>query len=248
MDRSHLDLLQDESVGHIYDFSAGSDVVLVAFGALNQQPTIPVFEFFSLLQDVDVDKIFVRDLDQLFYHGGVRGLGSSIPSVARELRELLGDHGRVVFVGGSAGGYAAVLFGTLLGADEVVVASPQTFLGHVLRRFYRDGRWPDRIAAIHALPQVQRRYLDLRRVFRRSATRPHCRVFFAEGNTLDVVHVRRLQDFPEVDLHPKPGRSHNVFREMRDNGNLKPLLVETVGGDPMSRPQSTAPGDGPSPC
>ena len=64
-----------------------------------------------MVADLPVGKMFIRDLDQVFYQRGVRGLGVSITEVEEALRRVLPRDRRTVFVGGSAGGFAAMLSG-----------------------------------------------------------------------------------------------------------------------------------------
>ena len=104
--------------------------LLVTFGGVWATGAQPGFEFVSTAADLPGSALFLTDIDQVWYQSGVRGVGSSIPEVAAFLRGVIDDNGfdRIVMIGNSAGGYAALLFGALVGADVVHAFSPQTEL------------------------------------------------------------------------------------------------------------------------
>lgn len=232
--------LDEAEAGCIYDFDEGRDVVLVGFGGLIKEelvgfgepasptPLAAPFEFLGTASDLPVGKVFVRDLDQIFYQRGVRGLGRDVAEVASGLGSLLSGSGRVVFVGQSAGGYAALLFGTMLGVDHVLAFSPVTFLTPLLRRVHRDDRWPEEMAEIRRLSRF-RRHLDLRRAIRARGQRSELHVYFGAKNLLDRTHAGRLEGLPGVTLHPWATASHAVARRMREEGELKPVLLRALG-------------------
>ncbi|HEX5224860.1 MAG TPA: hypothetical protein VFW29_07005, partial [Solirubrobacteraceae bacterium] len=124
-----------------------SDTLLIAFGGMNQRIGIPPFEFFAAAGDIPVKRMFVRDLSQAWYHRGVPGAGADLMSVHELLAKTVAQHRvkRLVTAGGSAGGYAALVFGTLLGADTVLCFSPQTTLDMSELARMGDHRWDDHL-------------------------------------------------------------------------------------------------------
>jgi hypothetical protein len=145
----------DPDHGLACDLEPDSDTLVVAFGGIAGGLGTPPFEFFRILSRIGVKKAFVRDHHQAWYHRGVKGVGRDIDAVSRHLRELCAGR-RAIFVGNSAGGYAALLFGAAIGA-EVHAFSPQTFISHGLRKEHGDRRWQAEIGAFTPDP----RYEDL---------------------------------------------------------------------------------------
>jgi hypothetical protein len=78
-----------------------------------------------------VRKIFVRDVTKQWYLNGISAEHDSVQRVKTLLEEQAGGR-PIICVGSSAGGFAAVLFGCLLGASHVFSFSGQFSLWHLL--------------------------------------------------------------------------------------------------------------------
>lgn len=206
---------------------AGRGTVLLAFGGLGQQLGVPPFEFFTLTAGFDVDRVFVRDTQRGFYHRGVTGVGRTIPEIRDHLAGLIPDGSRVVTIGVSAGGFAALLFGALLGVDEVHAISPITCLSRRGRLALRDRRWATEVRAIHREPVVQHEYLDLRAVAAAHGL-PPTSIYVARDHRLDRRNTARLEDRPEVTVHLQPGADHLVVKQMRADGTLEALVARSL--------------------
>lgn len=237
--------LDEAQAGCIHDLRPTDEVVLVAFGGLaawdlvgyGEDPSaegsegkVP-FEFFNLVAGEPVGKVFVRDLDQAFYQRGVRGLGRSVDEVVSGLSGLIGERSRIVFVGQSAGGFGAMLFGALLGVDEVLAFSPQSFLNPWWRRRHHDDRWPAEVARARDGAGWRLRHLDVRPGLRATKGRVTVNLYYGDQNGLDEVHCRHLERLPGVHLHPVATRSHAVARRMRENGSLREVLHRALRTD-----------------
>lgn len=207
------------------DTGLGANALLVAFSGLSFRADgqIP-FEFLNLFSDIDVDKAFVRDLDQCFYQRGIQGLGRSIPEAAEQLAQFASGYERIVFVGVSAGGYAALLLGAMLRVSHVAAMSPQTFLGR-RQRYLRDERRFEkkvRAAQEHA---VSPKHLDVKPTMRRSGGVTRFTVYYPARHVLDSRHARRLANVRGVDLEPVDSDEHTFVRGMRSDGSLKDLVI-----------------------
>jgi hypothetical protein len=222
--------LDDPDVAVAVDAASGSSCVLVCFGGLSGGLSGPPFEFLRLTGGLTVTRVFVRDLHQSWYQRGIAGLGPDLPSSARALSTMLDDLGgrRRVFAGTSAGGFAAMLYGSLIGADRVVAFSPQTTLLRVQRLALRDRRWRLQVeSACHAA--VSRSHLDLRAA-RRAGFRPEATIYYGTGDRRDTAHALRLRGCEGVTLAPRAG-GHVMVRTMRENGELLQTLAGALSGD-----------------
>ena len=59
------------------------------------------------------------------------------------------------------GGFAAILFGGSLNADEVHTFSPQTFISGSKRKLFADSRWETEIKKIHKSKNIGEKFFDL---------------------------------------------------------------------------------------
>ena len=206
---------------------AGSEVLFVTFGGIAGGLGVAPFEFAAITAGLGVDTIFVRDVRQAWYQRGLPGYGSDVAEVARSLGALVGQHPyrRVVMLGNSMGGFAALLFGALLGADEVHAFSPQTFVSAALRRRHGDGRWPEQVEAMHAATESGRRVEDLLGVLAAGDLRHGpLHVHFSTASALDGLHARRLKGLPGVRLHAYAGGGHKLVGDLKADGRLGALL------------------------
>jgi pimeloyl-ACP methyl ester carboxylesterase len=224
---SLAEAMKEPTVSVVSDLEVQSDTLLVAFGGGFGAYFMPRFEFSRMASDLPVKKLFIREHEPTWYQGGIPGLGLGIDEAAGAIRELVLRNGvdRTVMVGNSAGGYAALLFGELTGADTVLAFSPQTFVDRRNRLVHRDRRWPQPARRMRSLPRTP--YQDLLRVLHGGATTSQ--VYYSGNHRLDRVHAERLRSTPGVVLHRYDLASHKLVRVLRDQGDLGGILHEALG-------------------
>jgi hypothetical protein len=212
--------------GLVLNLEPESSRLIIAFGGLaGVIGEIPPFEFMRILAPVDAKTAFLRDEARSWYHRGVDEVGDDIDAVAEHLRSLAAQVERVVTIGVSAGGYAALLFAALISC-EAHAFSPQTFIDPELRRIHGDERWSGWIAELDG--DLDPRYADLAPVI--AGSESECHVYYGTGHALDVIHAEHVGDLPQVTLHPFEGGEHNLVKGLRDSGWLQPFL-ERLGKD-----------------
>jgi hypothetical protein len=229
-ERDPLDGLVDPRVGVATDFAPSSDTLLIVFAGLGPTHGMPRFEFLRTAASLPVQRLYVCDHERAWYHRGVRGLGTSIRSTADALHALIAESGarRVVTTGNSAGGYAALLFGHLLGVDAVVAFAPRTSVGWGRRVLHRDTRrWREQVT-LSRRGGPEREFGDLRRVLAGGTRFGDAVVHYAAGCRLDAVHARRLSGVPNVVMYPHAHRGHGLAQALRADGRLARLLAAAV--------------------
>ena len=106
------------------------DVLFIVFGGYGGGIYMPPFEFYNILNRLrlPVNMLYVRDLHQMWYFNGLKGVTKSLEDTAQFLRWEIDSQSpnKVVTIGASMGGYAAILFGGLLCADLSIAFAPQT--------------------------------------------------------------------------------------------------------------------------
>ena len=202
---------------------------VVVFGGINSGFGLPPFEFERTLTRLGVTSLIVRDTNQSWYTRGLPGIGDDSRHVAEWLNRVLGARRSrpVVFVGNSAGGYAALRFAPLCEPSHVIAFSPQTFLTRRLRALHGDFRWRAQLArARKADPRGA--VWDLTEELRETGLPCTAEVHYAEGHRLDSAHARRLAVVPSLTLVSHPVGDHGLVRKLRDAGDLDRILQRAV--------------------
>jgi hypothetical protein len=209
------------------DMDSPSKTLLIAFGGLDMRIGMPPFEFFALTDGLPVKRLFLRDTRHAWYHRGVPQHGDSLTATADALGELIAtlDVERLVTAGASAGGYAALAFGTLLGADTALSFSPQTTLERSDLKRFGDKRWNDHLRPLRRQKELDRNWTDLRVAMPRArCADTRYEVFVDESLRVDRLHVERLLGLEGVHVYRFGGGNHGLVRMLRDNGALQLIL------------------------
>jgi hypothetical protein len=216
------------------DYSTSSDVLVVSFSGLRRSPgEMPGFSLRKVLAALPVSRLYLRDLDKAWFLRGLRGLTRNVDETVAFLRNEATVAGarRTVLIGYSLGGFAALLYGALLGADEVHALSPQTFISFWRRWRAGDHRWQRYVLPLHF--GSTRRYHDLRPHLSRCPSQTQLHVHVARDSRLDVLHAAHVRDLPQIITHEHSQGSHRLVTELRDSGELKTILARAVAGESL---------------
>jgi pimeloyl-ACP methyl ester carboxylesterase len=224
--------VDDPAVPLSLDMGRDSHTLLIAFGGMRGQIGMPPFEFFKATGGIPVKRLFVRDLRQAWYHRGIPDVGATVTEVAEALERLIAHHDvdRTVVAGNSAGGYAALLFGTLLGVDTALCFAPQTVLDLDTLATMDDHRWDDQIRELVAAGALETRWADLRHALpqaRRADT--SYEIYYDDSFEVDRVHAERMTELEGVRLQRLQGGAHGIARDMRETGELERVLRRALG-------------------
>lgn len=207
----------------------GAEAMVVLFaGFRGGFGRLPEFEFRKTVSGVRAHKLFFRDPSTFWYLRGVPGVGSSANDVAAHVRACRERWGakRVVTVGNSSGGYAAILFGLLAGADEVHAFAPKT-------RLLESEDFHDRQKLALLLGEVgaDHPHLDLARLMQSGAgagTRVH--IHYPKGNAVDARQAHHVAGLPQVRLWEYRWPNHALVQAIKEAGFLRPLLEAAIDG------------------
>ena len=119
-----------------------SDTLLVSFAGHDMiYGQTPRFSFVQLFEThfKSIDRHFYIDIHVNSYHKGIGGISKSIDETVTYLQKQIAPYKKTIFIGTSAGGYAAILFGSLLRVTSVLAFIPQTLRRHkLIDEKYRD--------------------------------------------------------------------------------------------------------------
>lgn len=116
-------------------------VLMVVFSGRQQGiASMTIFEFKNFLEEQypEYDKLFLKDEKIRWYTEGITDISNSIGETAEYLRKYISGYSKVIFIGASMGGFASLLYGSILKVDTVIAFRPQTFLSYVLPNFLGD--------------------------------------------------------------------------------------------------------------
>ena len=196
--------------------------ICVAFGGISMGLGTPVFEFMRTLSTAGISSLFIKDPSQGWYQRPIDGFGSNPAEMAATLTEILRKHfpgKRVIAVGNSMGGFAAIAFGCLSALDRAVVFSPQTFIDPHLREEHGDTRWQTQM---NEIPKIH--IGDLRSLL--STNRLVVDVYAGEKTALDVAHAQHLKGLQTVNIHLLSDCGHDVSKWLRSQGKLEEIILE----------------------
>ena len=192
----------------------GSKNLIVCFGGMILKSMgMPPFEFLNHLSSMYKDKcdlMFLVDKHQCWYHQGIQGITSSIDETVGYLNNIIqqGKYEKVIFMGISAGGYAAILFGSLCdNVNGVISFIPQTRL----------------------IKPVNVQYSDLRRLINKTTNY----ILYGDLSVKNrndhhhILHCEHLNCFPNVKIL-KNNKCN--LKELRDGGFIKKTIDSIILG------------------
>ena len=211
------------------DRSSHSTVLLISFAVFPGADGKSAFDFVGVTSDLPAKKVFFRDPNMLWYQTGLDGVGKTVPEIAAYVKNLRATEkaSRVVMIGNSGGGFAAILFGTLTQVDEIHAFNPPTKL-----LVESDTSYPEQLAILHNKTGPDNPYLDLRKVLLKNPTaNPLIFVHYSRGDKKDRRQARYLKGIPHVHLLQYPYISHHLARHLAKRGALTKMLHSAIAGD-----------------
>ena len=198
----------------------GSPHAILAFGSKGQGILSPRPEMAGTLTELGVDVLFYRDFQQAWWCQGLMGLSRDVVSTAEYLRGRVQEFGyrRVMTTGASMGGYAAILFGVMIGAERILAFGPQTRINAAAFESFEgtDAR------AVRF--DFRGRDADLARVLEEIPFQGRIEIHYSTGSAGDAAHARYLSRFSQVSLHPHESEDHNTAAVLKAEGRLGGLF------------------------
>lgn len=204
----------------------GSEYLLVVFSGYLAKHSKPTFQFYSVLKDLECDKVFVRDLKYLAYLDGVDEEISDFEMLHDRLKEIIEKHPykKVCFMGSSMGAFASIMLATRLNVDTVLAFSPPTFFNRLKRKFYKEDRWADDVDRLYK-SRVSKSMYDLKRYLKRHKNyQTKIILYFSTLMPIDTRHANRMKRIKHVELRPINEGGHNLVRVFVRKNELIPLL------------------------
>ena len=174
---------------------------------------VPQLEFVNSLNKIypNCDKLFYLDKTSRFYINGIQSISKSIEETTQYISSKIKDYKKVCFIGTSAGGYASILYGSLLNIDYVLAFKPQTNLE--IRKNIFD---TDNIKYINL-----KNYINNKTKYKLIGDKN-----ITDNNDIHCIQqCDNIKDFENVNIIYKKNIN---MRKIRDSGELKKLIFEFV--------------------
>lgn len=212
----------------IEELVAGSRVLILIFGGRKGAMGMPTFEFYQSTAILNENRVFFRDLSQSWYHSGLTGITQDVHQTKDYIQTIIDrvKPSEIVFVGNSMGGFAAILFSTLLNIGRVVAFSPQTYIGFRKKLMARDFRWKYTTLKTYARSLYKPKYYDLHSLLQESDRQNEIDIHISTLEELDVNHSRNISQFSNVTVHEYDFGGHSLVKNLRDKGILKDILMK----------------------
>jgi hypothetical protein len=188
-----------------------SAVTIVAFTGAAKMLMMPVYEFFDLTKSLGYSRILLRDRFNKRYHRGIDRRRPDYPSLLEFLRLEITKlkAKKTIFIGTSAGGYAALRVGQDLGADFVHAFGAQTGVNPPELQVLENREPPMDLSQLLMKPNGKTKYY----------------VHYSYSNPNDHLHAQRIAKCPNVTTIGYPGTTHLVTLQLARKGLLGELLA-----------------------
>ena len=203
----------------------GSQKIFLFFGGIVGSIGMPPFEFYQASQILEYSKIFLRDVNQAWYQRGLPTIGDNPYAIGEYLKKKIVESGAsdVYFVGNSMGGFAALLFCSMLQGGKVIAFAPQTFVSFEKRHKHGDYRWQHQIKKLQETLVASDIY-DLKPWIQNNFPQMQARIYVSTSDILDVQHAQELADFSNIEIICYPEAGHKLVTKLRDDGVLPQIL------------------------
>lgn len=209
--------MSDDLESMMFRPSETSDILMIMLSGRQAGFIEPLhFNMSFVTRKLDVNRMYLRDNFGMWYHDGLQGVTKDMTDTAEFLREHIAEEGysRVVVVGVSSGGYAALVLGAMIGADEVHAFGPPTLFQKGMREGmeFRIERSLNKLLERTELDPI---FLDLRSFFERYPVKPsggRVLLYFDPEFDIDAERCTYLADVPGVELVECPGTGHQVMK------------------------------------
>lgn len=174
----------------------------------------------SKVAPYDTEVIFIRDPRRGWYNLPIDGLSQDADElceqIARRVRNYPRD--RITMSGSSMGGYAALLFGTMLGVGRIVAIAPQIIL---------------RPELVHC-PKSPAKYDDLTPLIAGKPKATQIDIWYGAESYLDLFNILRIEQTPTVRLHAVSGAMHNILATLKRRGQMEAYFKHIATGETFS--------------
>lgn len=199
--------------------------LIITFGGIKNGIGGPIFEFKKTLnENIDCHKIFIKDSKQSWYYKGANGLGNNINELKNDIEKLIKEinYSKIITIGSSMGGYAALLFGSLLKVNSIIAFVPQTFVDKETREKHNDERWPKQMKSVH---EHNQNYYD---IINLNFTNINTQIIYGKNDKLDTIHTKRMNKHKSINIIRYDANHQTIFKILKEKNQLIDIINKSI--------------------
>jgi esterase/lipase len=199
--------------------------LIITFGGIANGLAGPIFEFKNLLKEnIDCHKIFIKDSNQSWYHKGANGLGNNINELKNDIEKLIEkiNYSEIITIGASMGGYASLLFGSLLKVNSIISFVPQTFIDKETRKKHKDNRWSEQMKSVHENNQNYYNLINL------NFTNINTKIIYGKTDLLDTIHAKRMNKHKSIEIIKYNANHQSIFKKLKKDNQLINIIKKSI--------------------
>ena len=205
-----------------------SDILLISFGSNGRNnKKIPSFNFYQLLKnDKYYDKLFLRDIDRNYYLTGLKNSTKNLTETIDLIKQLTSTkkYKKIVSIGSSAGGFAAILFGQLLNFSKVIAFNPQTVISEeketIINDFFYTVDTCKKLRNFSNSDTLYQKCLNLRNLI---PFKTRVDIHYSHLSTEDKNHAKFIEH-ENCKLTKYNSSSHLLALQLKENKKLKSII------------------------
>ncbi len=199
------------------------DVLLVIFGSYGRKEKgVFSFDFYNLFKEnTSFNKLFLRDIKQNWYLNGLQNNTNNLKETIDLLKKLITHkkYKKVVSLGDSSGGFAAILFGNLLNFQKVIAFNPQTIISEL-----HDKDISITLGRMNTADRLYQKCLNLKNFIPFST---QVEIHYSQFSPIDTKHALFIEHQNCQCIKHKFG-GHLLTPELKEKGLLKDLILNSL--------------------
>ncbi|CAA6825485.1 MAG: Unknown protein [uncultured Sulfurovum sp.] len=175
------------------------------------------FAFYKNLCAMEENILFINDNTASYYNSSINGLCNNVDELIEIQRKVIDTYAweKVICIGSSMGGYASLLFGSILKVDQVIAFSPQIDL--------------EKPFSINPQKKITLIYKDLSSLINNNYETKY--TILSSTHLEDIYNVLKIKKKNNIDLfllnYCSFCQGHNILKEMSTNGiSLQKLFLD----------------------
>ena len=206
-----------------------SDILIISFSGMGWKNSIPTFNFYNMFKSYKfIDKLFLRDIKCKYYLTGLQNNTKTFQETIEFIKKLteVKQYRKIIAIGCSSGGFAAILYGHLLKFTKVIAFSPQVVLTQtkedLIHDIYNAPKTCKYLRDLNKENELYQDSLDLKN-FLPLNTEVDIHYACNANKGSDKKHALYLQS-KKCKIFEYDSNNHMIALELRDKGILKKII------------------------